>query len=216
MVSSAAAGLGFNPLGERELCGEGRSLEIIASNNNRGQRQSQLANFLPVDAVSSTLEFVDAEEAGWIRRICNLPEINQQPRHHQTIRKLRHRVQDAKGFSGLFFLLRRRSLGVHGGMQVSESRLQPMSANQAHRDDSHEQTQHQTLDRASAIKPLRDEMSDRDCPANLLKCKISPNYYLSGGAGIPTWQETEHFVGKKCGAGDERKKNHRSQPYCRV
>ena len=217
MVSSAGEGLGFNPIGERGPCGEGRSLEIIPSKHNRVQRRSQLADFLPVSGCgSSTLESVHAEETGWARRIRNLPEINQQPGQDQTIRNLGHGVQNTKGFSGLFFLLRGRSLCIHCAMKAPQSRLQPMSANQSHRDDSNEHTQHQTMDRTPAIKPFHNEMGNRDCPADLLECEISPDYHLGGGAGITTRQETEHFLRKKCRPGNERKKDHRSQPYCRV
>src|SRR5206468_643284 len=98
---------------------------------------------------------------------------------------------------GLFFRLRRRTLCVHGGVQVPQSRLQPMSADQSQRDDSHEQTQHEPLDWPSAIEPFRNEMSDRDCPADHLERKISSDYDLGGGASITTRQEPEHFLRKE-------------------
>ena len=125
-------------------------------------------------------------------------------------------MKDAEGSRRALLHFRRALLRVFFEVQVVHARLEHVAAENTNHEQSHEEEQDQAVERAPRVKPLRDQLADRNRRTPLLHNEIALNKQLCRRAGMRSAEQTNHFVREKYRPGGEGEKYHRPEPHCRI
>ena len=94
--------------------------------------------------------------------------------------------------------------------------LKKVPAENTDHEQAHKQDQDQAMERATSVKPFRNEVRNGDRRAPLLDDKIAMDDDLGCRTGMSFSEEADHFVREKGGAGRKGEEDDRTEPHCRV